>query len=384
MLSDTLKMLAHLFTLAAMLAIAGCAGKPDNVIGIDNFAKPAASVAGVTRQEVFIATTRAPSDDPALLFTAERDLTGLNFARVEVVIPPDHKRGHVERPDSVPPDPSSDFLILDTVKYDTAPRFRTALDRALSRKQPGQRDIMLFVHGFNTDIVDAIMRTAQIAHDSGFDGVPVVFSWASAGKTLDYVYDLNSALQARDGLLETAGILVETRGRDISLIAHSMGNILTVEAMRQGQITGKFNRPRKLKNVILASPDIDIDLFKTQMRVFPQSDRRFYVLVSSDDKALAFSRRLAGGVNRVGDDDPEDLAKLGVTVIDLSKVDDTSSLNHTKFADSPEIVRLIGRRLNEGDLKTSNAADIPVVGNIPAAINVLSGGAGTGKIIAVN
>jgi len=35
--------------------------------------------------------------------------------------------------------------------------------------------------------------------------------------------------------------------------------------------------------------------------------------------------------------------------MDLSKLDDTSSLNHTKFANSPDIVQLIGRRLNEGD-----------------------------------
>ena len=63
-----------------------------------------------------------------------------------------------------------------------------------------------------------------------------------------------------------------------------------------------FNASGKLENIILASPDIDIDVFKTQLKVFPKSKRRFYVLISENDKALAVSRRLAGGVPRVGND----------------------------------------------------------------------------------
>jgi esterase/lipase superfamily enzyme len=64
---------------------------------------------------------------------------------------------------------------------------------------------------------------------------------------------------------------------------------------------------------------------------------------------LAVSRKIAGGIDRVGDAQAARLASMGVTVIDLSQVNDRSSLNHTKFADSPEMVQLIGRRLNAGD-----------------------------------
>ena len=71
-----------------------------------------------------------------------------------------------------------------------------------------------------------------------------------------------------------------------------------------------------------------------------------YVFVSSDDSALRVSRRIAGGVPRVGDSDTAELESLGLTVIDLSEIEDSSSGSHSKFAGSPEVVKLIGAGLN--------------------------------------
>jgi esterase/lipase superfamily enzyme len=362
-----------------IVLLVGCAGNLENLVGVDNPAKPAPTVPGTTRHTIYIATSRQEAEDPTVFFTKQRDLRSVNFARVDVYIPPKHKPGYVERPKTSPPDPRKDFVILDPVKFANQTAFQNSVDRSIDSRLPDDREIMLFVHGFNTDIVAAILRAAQITHDSGFQGVTVVFSWASAGKTLDYVYDLNSALHARDGLIQTAEALLNTRTTGLSVVAHSMGNFLTVEAMRQAQLLNLFNASGKLENIILASPDIDIDVFKTQLKVFPKSKRRFYVLISENDKALAVSRRLAGGVPRVGNDTVEDLAELGVTVIDLTNVDDTSSLNHTKFADSPEIVQLIGKRLQEGDKLDEPRTPIE---NIPAAAKVLTGGVGgSGGII---
>ena len=49
---------------------------------------------------------------------------------------------------------------------------------------------------------------------------------------------------------------------------------------------------------------------------------KMYLLVSQDDKALRLSRRIAGGVPRVGAANTAELEQLGVTVIDLSQIDD--------------------------------------------------------------
>lgn len=85
------------------------------------------------------------------------------------------------------------------------------------------------------------------------------------------------------------------------IVAHSMGNLLTVEALRNTVLSrGTFNQTGELRSLILASPTTDIDLFGAQIEPMPQDLRRFYILVSRDDEALAASRFIGGGVNRVG------------------------------------------------------------------------------------
>jgi esterase/lipase superfamily enzyme len=140
-----------------------------------------------------------------------------------------------------------------------------------------------------------------------------------------------------------------------------------------------------LRHIILVAPDIDIDVFKEQAEPFPRRERRVYVLISKDDKALAVSRRIAGEVNRVGAESANELAELGVTVIDLTEVDDESSLNHAKFADSPEVVQLIGDAILQGNtLQTAEPGGGPIAGlaagltAIPAAI-----AGGSGRILVV-
>jgi esterase/lipase superfamily enzyme len=71
-----------------------------------------------------------------------------------------------------------------------------------------------------------------------------------------------------------------------------------------------------------------------------------YILISKDDSALRVSRRIAGGVPRVGAADTQQLEQLGLTVIDLSEIGNSSSGSHSKFAGSPEVVQLIGAGLN--------------------------------------
>ena len=117
--------------------------------------------------------------------------------------------------------------------------------------------------------------------------------------------------------------------------------------MRQLAIAGDRDLGGKLGYVILASPDIDVDVFKKQMARYGKPDRPFAVLLSDDDKALRFSSLIAGNQARVGDySNAEELAALGVTVVDLSNTKSGNRLNHAKFADNPVLVQLLGDRLS--------------------------------------
>ncbi|MER9596151.1 alpha/beta hydrolase, partial [Mesorhizobium sp. M0244] len=71
---------------------------------------------------------------------------------------------------------------------------------------------------------------------------------------------------------------------------------------------------------------------------------------AADDRARRRSGRSAGARPRGGDyKDAADLASYGVSVVDLSSVKGADRFNHTKFADNPELVQLIGQKLREDD-----------------------------------
>ena len=50
----------------------------------------------------------------------------------------------------------------------------------------------------------------------------------------------------------------------------------------------------------------------------------------------------------------EELAANDISVIDLTKIKAGDNLHHTKFAESPEIVQLIGTRLSSGQTLTDS------------------------------
>ena len=219
------------------------------------------------------------------------------------------------------------------------------------RRPPDQRDVLVFVHGYNTKFDDAVYRFAQIVHDSGFKGVPVLFTWPSRGQLLAYPYDRESAYYSRDYLeANLRGITRDIGPGRMDILAHSMGTILTLETLRQAAIRGDGSFGGKLRDVMLAAPDVDLDVFKTLMHVIR---RPVTVFVSADDRALDFSRRFAGDKTRLGAVSAKDtetiaeLEKLGARIIDLSEVSSSDSLNHAKFASSPKVVQLIGERLRQ-------------------------------------
>ncbi len=200
---------------------------------------------------------------------------------------------------------------------------------------------------------------AQLAHDSKAPAVPVLFTWASRGKPTAYVYDLNSATAARDGLEHTLRLLLASNAEEVNVLAHSMGNWVTVEAFRQIKISGDLAHANKIGNVYLAAPDIDIDVFKSQMRRFGKPRKPFYIILSTDDRALFLSRTIAGGVTRVGDNpDVAELAALGATVIDLSDLKATDSTNHDKFAQLAAVGPELRGVLARGIPKDHQASDV--------------------------
>lgn len=332
--------------------LAGCASRPDGVL------QPVgATVPGAATVDLLVATTRKPSDQPGVLFTGERG-KAISLTEITVSIPPAKNRqaGQVQWPKQLPPDPEREFA---TVKV--APVKDLDAARGWFRRHSrSTRRVMIFVHGYNSKYEDAVYRFAQIVHDSEAKVVPIVFAWASRGSVFDYSYDKESTNYSRDALEETIRRAASSPDvGEITIMAHSMGSWLVVEALRQMAIRdGRV--AAKVQNVILASPDLDVDVFGRQWQSLGPRRPRFTLFVSRDDRALALSRRISGNIDRLGQIDPaaepyrDELEKAGITVIDLTSVASGDSLNHGKFAESPEVVRLIGQRLATGQTITDS------------------------------
>jgi esterase/lipase superfamily enzyme len=241
---------------------------------------------------------------------------------------------------------------------DSEKAFVRALNARLDVQPRGKRKVLVFIHGYNTNFAEGLYRFAQIVQDSGSSAVPVLFTWASQGSFTDYVYDTNSATIARDDLEHTFRSVAASDADEINIVAHSMGNWVTVEALRQIKISGDTTGANKIGAVVLAAPDIDLDVFKSQMRRIGRPRKPFFIIVSKDDKALRFSRLIAGGKPRLGaDSDVQELAALGAIVIDLTTLKGADALNHAKFAQLASVAPALAHVLQEGI--AANSASLP-------------------------
>ena len=310
-----------------VFSLAACASRPESGF----LSAVAYAPAGAVDHTLLVATTRERDARPGTLFNGDR-ASAVDYAELTISVPPNHKQNEIEWATSPPGDPKVNFVVREEKYLDGDKAFLQALNAQLALRPRGSRNVFLFVHGFNTMFAEAVYRGAQLAHDSRAPGVPVLFTWASRGQATAYVYDLNSATAARDGLEHTLRLLMRSNAEKVNVLAHSMGNWVTVEAFRQIRISGDLPPANKIGIILLAAPDIDIDVFKSQLRRFGKPQKPFYVVLSKDDRALFLSRTIAGGVNRVGDSsDTAELTALGATVIDLTDVKANDATNHDKF-----------------------------------------------------
>jgi esterase/lipase superfamily enzyme len=338
-------------SVAVVLALAMCVVACSSARGV--LVPTDQTVPGARRVDMLVATTRERTNS-AEMFSGARG-QALAFASIAVSIPPASARqvGEVQWPRQVPGNPATDFVTLkaDVVDRSEALSWFQRTVRGVPRRQ-----VLVFIHGFNNRFEDAVFRFAQVVHDSDAPVVPVLFTWPSRGSVLAYGYDRESTLYSRNALEKLLNAIARDPAvGEISILAHSMGNSLALETLRQMAIRDGRVAP-KIRNVLLAAPDVDVDLAKEAiMDMGPKTKRpSFTLFVSQDDRALAVSRRVWGSSARLGAINPDQepfrtqIERADVTVVDLTKLRAGDALHHAKFAESPEVVRLIGKRLAEG------------------------------------
>lgn len=322
--------MTRLLLLFALLALPTCTPRGQITL------LPQAALVGAV-QPIFVGTTRAT--DPDGSFGTHRS-EALQFARVDISIPPNHKAGEINWPPRHgKADPAKHFLTTAQTLYPQAAGFKQAL-RAKLAASGGEA--VIFVHGFNNNYAEGLYRLAQFSKDLELPGAVISYSWPSAANPLGYVYDRDSALFARDGLETLMNEVADAGATNILLVAHSMGAGITVEALRQASIRGGGKAMQRLAGVILISPDIDVDVFRAQAHAIGQLPQPFIIFGSDRDRVLKFSAQLTGQAERLGSlSDVSQLSGLDVQFLDVSEF--SSGTGHFTAGDSPALLRLLGR-----------------------------------------
>ncbi|MEM9427312.1 MAG: alpha/beta fold hydrolase [Pseudomonadota bacterium] len=263
----------------------------------------------------------------------------LTFNRFDIAIPPKRSAGQVTYPRGTV-DPNTDFLVARATRFASKRQFRAALSRELRTLPRAERDVVIYVHGFNNKFADGVLRHAQLTHDFALKGASVHFSWPSAANPLGYAYDQDSAMFSRDALEEVLDLVRVPEARRIAIVAHSMGAMLTMETLRQMAIARPGSVARDIDGVLLISPDLDVDLFRSQARRIGKLPDTFAVFLSERDRALNLSARLTGTPERLGSlREPSRIAEFEVTLVDVSEF--SSGVGHFSTASSAPLISIL-------------------------------------------
>lgn len=312
-----------------LLVLAGCS-EPD-------YAPVRPDAPRADAPEVFVATTRAKAPDG--WFSDERG-EGLSYVSVPVNFPADYTPGQraLIRQD---PDPESDFWISGKTDYSRA-AFETALTEKLRGSPPGKRDVTIYVHGFYNTFFNGVFRSAQLSNDFALNGAKVHFSWPSRGSNTGYAYDRESVLYSRDGLESLLRSVSRVGADRVTIIAHSLGAMLVMETLRQIEISEPGWSYRQIDGLAFVSPDIGVEVFKTQAARFDRLPEDMVIFVSNRDQVLMLSSRVAGDKTRLGSMRNIPVTTEGdLTVVDVSALAGSAASGHFIPATSPAAIKLM-------------------------------------------
>ncbi len=187
----------------------------------------------------------------------------------------------------------------DVIRHNENPWVQAVSQRLA---QSSQRNVTIFVHGYNTDLIDNTLIAAEIYHYLGHQGAMISFEWPSESKLLGYVADKGNAdYSTRHFRSMIANLAKECDVDSITIIAHSAGSPIVVNALREIRLlehdlsADQVQQKYRVDRVVLAAPDMDLMAFINAVHDrFHEVAGRVAVYASPKDRALGLSEKLYG------------------------------------------------------------------------------------------
>ena len=317
----------RLFVFISLIALTACAPRAHLVFAPQKAAK-------LPVRAVFIATTRAREGSD---YGKGRSPSPY-YLRYDISVPSERQPGEISWP-RTGIDPKRHFLAAARTDFSGTDTFRRDLRRALQKWPSPDREAIIYVHGFNNTFDEGLLRITQLMTDFQVAGVAVHYSWPSAGSPLGYAYDRDSLLIARDGLDALITQVRAAGAKNVVVVAHSLGSMLVMEALRQRAIANPGSVAEDIGAVMLISPDIDVGVFRTQAARIGRLPQPFGIFVSRRDRVLRLSAQLTGQSNRLGNiEDVSDVGALDVTLVDVTEF--SEGKGHFTTGNSPAVIQI--------------------------------------------
>jgi esterase/lipase superfamily enzyme len=306
--------------------------------------KPPLSVpedkSGPRLYRVWFGTNREPIDSIDLTkgFGAERS-SQIHYGYCDVSVPKYHTIGSIGDPwwKRFPKFWRNNRLAVCTLMPLSGDEYWNSIRAVFDSLTEIDRVLLIFVHGYNVNFDQAVVRAAQLGVDLGIRGATGLFSWPSKGKVASYPADI-AAIEASEEVL--GDFIVDMANRSgaaaVHLIAHSMGNrgLLRAFSSVVGRISKSLTVP--LSQIILAAPDVDTDLFRRLAAAYRTVSKRTTMYVSGKDKAL-WSSGIVHDYPRAGYAPPVTVVN-GIDTVEVTNID-LSFLGHGYIAEAQRVLQ---------------------------------------------
>lgn len=283
-------------------------------------------------------------------------------------------------------------IVYDEFVLDSGLRYLIDHDRDTSNILPKDKDITVFIHGFNTDWDDAIRSAKAFLRNSASGNCCAHFNWPSTDRgqlngswrivnmlqmaaslppriLSEYVHSNSILTIVASRLVDFFEKLISEgkNGRQINIIAHSFGCSVTMTALYN--LNRQFRGHQHFKNVVFFSPDISAKRFEFANNTVRNMVGRFTIYSSNTDAALYISQVLNERINELK------TVRLGLlpdsfTVLPDWKTDfirvklPSYGLNHSFFNEYPVFADDVRNLIEEKAFGVEPVGNRPIAGEL--------------------
>ena len=149
-----------------------------------------------------------------------------------------HAPGQLELPSWWQQRDPERFFLVETLRV---------FSQADFAKKTSTHDVLLFVHGYNTDFEYAVLRTAQLVHDLKFGGVGLTFSWPSTASASGYRTD-----EAHNAASVPALARLATRHMDAAHLQRLKKSLQQLTAcVRKGDVAAYLEHALEFRRILV-------------------------------------------------------------------------------------------------------------------------------------